>query len=78
MYVPTLNKIYLLTYLLRKLPRYSYLDTETIIDFFSWLGRGSVDILNEYDYLIFCQNKYTYIYSSTIEALNFLNPAHIL
>jgi hypothetical protein len=47
-------------------------DTEAIIDF---LSRGdSVDFSNKDDYLNIGENKYTYFYSSTIEALDFLNP----
>jgi hypothetical protein len=47
-------------------------DAETIIDFFSGRG-GSVDFSNKYDYLNICENEYLLFYSSTIEALNFLN-----
>jgi hypothetical protein len=47
-------------------------DTEAIIDF---LSRGdSVDFSNKDDYLNIGENKYTCFYSSTIEALDFLNP----
>ena len=58
----------------RKLPRHNSLDMETIVDFFS--GGGSDDFSNKYryDYLNICEIKYTEFYSSTIEALNFLNP----